>query len=156
MASNSLPVPIDFESIISAALSKQAKALEAERADALEQQAVQFHKIVSDLENKMTTLLTNTNVPAPHPSPALKVNTTSSSSGSASKKGKETAKTPSRVARAKSEPPVAIKATPASTQKAKSKPSQAGQGTPSPASHKRHPAQLLVSEVPKDFQRVKV
>lgn len=58
------------------------------------------------------------------------------------------------MTRAKSEPPLKPQK-PVSSSKGQRKSIQGTQATPSPSSRKRHPAQLLSSEVPKDFQRIK-
>jgi hypothetical protein len=147
---SSLPAtPIDFEAIVSAALSKQAQLLEQEQNESLQRQAAHFEKIVSDLQEKFSSLsshiqhvVTNPNKPQ-----------TSSAVPSVHKK---VLKTPIRVTRAVSAPPVTMKKSVVSSLKATKKAAQASWGTPMQPIKRRHPAQLISSEIPSDFARFKV
>ncbi|KAA1132822.1 hypothetical protein PGTUg99_020806 [Puccinia graminis f. sp. tritici] len=156
----SFTTPIDFESVVTAALAKQAKALEHERTAALNEQATHFNNVLSEIQNQMQTLSASSAAPTTssatisNPTTSATNTTPTVSSTTKAQKTKSKPSTPLRGVRARSEPPVTLKKTPTSVSKI-AKSSHTPQGTPSPPARKRHPAQLLAQEVPKDFQKTK-
>lgn len=137
--------PIDFESIVQAALNKQAKTLEAERTRALKEQASHFEGVLQGLQNQLADLSASNNTNSSNSKSAI---------DSTTPKSKEKLQNSPKVTQAKSKPPLKPQK-PVSSSKGQRKSIQGTQATPSPSSRKRHPAQLLSSKVPKDFQRIK-
>ncbi|KAA1137529.1 hypothetical protein PGTUg99_011743 [Puccinia graminis f. sp. tritici] len=144
---------IDFEAVVAAALEKQARTLQQERECALQQQADHFNHTLAELQTQIQALSANSSHSATQPANNPTATTPNRSSTSkSSNKSKEKGKpiTPLRGVRATSEPAAVVKKTPTSALK---KPKTAV--TPSPSQRKRHPAQLLNVETPKQYKSTK-
>ncbi|KAA1075509.1 hypothetical protein PGTUg99_019153 [Puccinia graminis f. sp. tritici] len=164
--------PIDFEAVVSAALAKQARDLENDRNLALQQQAEQFKHSLAEIQNQMRSLSAAGNLPSGGSLATISDSATvsatqtsnntmpitptqsSASKGSKKPKGKSKEATPLRGVRATSEPVATIKKTPTSASKTP-KSGRVRQVTPSPLNRKRHPAQLVTSDIPKQYKTTK-